>query len=675
MLWRTTCARASGDEAEGDADVGGDGRSSVVGGGTTATVQPSGTVDSNGTSGMAHDDVVQGAGADPTANPTTVVTGGASDSSVSRPEGPESMDALSGTPQAPPRRHLPQWAMGSTFVPGFSSTPQQPRGAPALLPDSVRVGQNTTATSQGSFIGPRIALTPLSLPKFSGDRRSYWRWKSNWVTLQALAEPTGSPECKLFHLLDSISDAVKRELRLSHCRTADEVFRVLEDCYGDMSQIADDIVLELQDLPAVHNNQPREALQLIQAVERALLDLIDLGCEDAIKNQLVIRSLESKLPDSMKERWLLYRCDVASNVNPRNRFDKLWQFLRDQKTVLVQLEQLQVTRRSNSARGGEPAPCEKPKERTGDRRQERRSFTKTTASETRGAPSQDPCSMCGEEGHTGRLYRCKTFRKANPSERRAQVKKIRACPKCLDLHGRESPCIKNFLCRNDECKRGGDPPDHHFFLCLKSPAKKDMTKGEKRREPCGPTEEQEVVFAGLGLTPEQLEAVRKACTNKVSSTVCAGKDLVDESGLVEHPVLMMVVEVTTKRGDWVGALIDLASDTNYITHQAAERLGLTGETITLVVYGVGGMEARVETKRYRVIIKVATKRGTWRLHEMLCYGLEEIARVDHAVDSERLEKFFPGVVKPGELARPKTIELLISTREGRLAPPAHDEVW
>ena len=518
-----------------------------------------------------------------------------------------------------------------------------------------------STTSQGS-IGPRIALAPLSLPKFSGDRRSYWRWKSNWGTLQALAEPTGSPECRLFHLLDSIADAVKRELRLSHCRTAEEVFRVLEDCYGDMSQIADDIVLELQNLPAVRNNQPREALQLIQAVERALLDLIDLGCEDAIKNQLVIRSLESKLPDSMKERWLVYRCDAASNVNPRNRFNKLWQFLRDQKTVLVQLEQLQITRRPNSAREGEPSP----------RRQERRSFTKATASEAREESSRDLCGMCGEEGHPRRLYRCKTFKKANPTERRAQVKKSKACPKCLDLHGRDSPCNKNFLCRNDECKRGESPPDHHFFLCLKSPAKKDSvraeTKGEKRREARGPTEEQEALFASLGLTPEQLEAVRKACTNKVSSTICAGKDLVDESGLNEHPVLMMLVEVTTKRGDWVGALIDLASDTNYITHQAAERLGLAGEPITLVVYGVGGMEARVETKRYCVSIKVATKKGTWRLHEMLCYGLEEIARVDHAVDSERLEKFFPGVVKPGELTRPEKVELLISTREGRLAP-------
>ncbi|KAE8294801.1 hypothetical protein D5F01_LYC05718 [Larimichthys crocea] len=80
---------ASGDEAEGGADVGDDGRSSVVGGGTTTAAQPSGTVDSNGTSGRAHDDVVQRAGADPTTNLTTVVTGGASDSRASRPGGPE----------------------------------------------------------------------------------------------------------------------------------------------------------------------------------------------------------------------------------------------------------------------------------------------------------------------------------------------------------------------------------------------------------------------------------------------------------------------------------------------------------------------------------------------------------------------------------------------------------
>lgn len=255
--------------------------------------------------------------------------------------------------------------------------------------------------------------------------------------------------------------------------------------------------------------------------------------------------------------------------------------------------------------------------------------------------------MCGEEGHVGRLYRCKAFKKSSPSERRAQVKKIKACPKCLDIHGKDGPCNGNFLCRNVGCKRAGAPPDHHFFLCLlRSPAKRDTVKGEKRREPRSPTEEQEALFAKIGLTLEQLEAIRNACTNKVSSTVCAGKGLVDERGPKELPVLMMLMEVTTKSGDWIGALIDLASDTNYITHQAAERLGLVGEPITLVVYGVGGMEVKEETKRYCVNLKVATKKWTWRLHELLCYGLKEIAKVDNIVNSTRLERFFPGAVKP-----------------------------
>lgn len=71
------------------------------------------------------------------------------------------------------------------------------------------------------------------------------------------------------------------------------------------------------------------------------------------------------------------------------------------------------------------------------------------------------------------------------------------------------------------------------------------------------------------------------------------------------------------------------------------------------------MEVKVERKRYCVSIKVATKKGTWRLHELLCYGLEKIARVDHSVNSGHLEKLFPGVVKPGELT----------------CAPADDEVW
>lgn len=569
--------------------------------------------------------------------------------------------------------------LGVNFAlpPTLSSTPQLTSNS-STPPTGLSMGQKGSMpySSPGSYTGgdncfqwarPKIRLTPISLPKFSGDRRDYWRWKAEWESIQAQAEPTGSRECKKLHLLDSISESVKSELRLLRCRDADNIFRELENRYGDKAQTAEEIMLELQSRPAVKNHQPREALELILAVERAVLDLTDLGCEDAVQNQLVIRSLESKLPDIMKREWLMCVRNPMNDVHPGNRFDMFLMFLEDQKSLLVRLEQLLPSKPWPANTPERPSHREKPSERWRDKK----SFTKTSASEVKRDFKQLPCAVCGDADHGGKLFRCKTFRKANLSEKKAQVKKVRACTKCLDVHGDEGDCTPTFLCRKEDCKKGGSPADHHYFLCPKASTKKDTAKrenkGEEKRGTRGPTEEQEAAFAELGLTPHQLEAVRRACTNKVTSTVCSGRSLKEQSGLEEHPVLMMLVPVTTKRGDSLGALVDLASDTNYITHQAAERLGLIGEPISLVVYGIGAMKVKIDTKRYLVRIKVWTSRGTLRLHEMICYGMEDIAKVDRVVKSERLEQFFPEV-QPGELARPKKIDLLISTREGRLAP-------
>lgn len=50
--------------------------------------------------------------------------------------------------------------------------------------------------------------------------------------------------------------------------------------------------------------------------------------------------------------------------------------------------------------------------------------------------------------------------------------------------------------------------------------------------------------------------------------------LLKEHNITEVPVIMMVMEVTANAGQKIGELLDLASDTNYITHTAAKRLNL-----------------------------------------------------------------------------------------------------
>lgn len=71
----------------------------------------------------------------------------------------------------------------------------------------------------------------------------------------------------------------------------------------------------------------------------------------------------------------------------------------------------------------------------------------------------------------------------------------------------------------------------------------------------------------------------------------------------------------------------------------------------------------------RCLLKVRmwTSEDMWSPHRIVCYGLDEIARAGRVVTPRQLQKFFPEV-KAEELIRPEKIELLISHREGRLAP-------
>lgn len=80
---------------------------------------------------------------------------------------------------------------------------------------------------------------------------------------------------------------------------------------------------------------------------------------------------------------------------------------------------------------------------------------------------------------------------------------------------------------------------------------------------------------------------------------------------------MMLMEVIANAGQEIGALVDMASDTNYITHKAANRLNLRSERITLVVHGVGGMTTKVDTRRYLLRVRVRTPKGTVRAHELI----------------------------------------------------------
>lgn len=492
---------------------------------------------------------------------------------------------------------------------------------------------------------PVVRIKPTSLPKFTGFKRNFHRWRRDWENLQKQGEPTGSVEVKKFQLLDSVDERICRDLRLPTYNSADEIFRVLQNRYGDKPTIALEIIEDLERIPPLKSHQPRKVIDLIQAVEKALNDLTELESTGAIKNPLVIRSIESKLPDNIKRDWLTFMVNPRNGVTLDNHFDILLTFLKTQEDILEKLDQLGVG--------------EKP-EKKATYLEKRYASTKSTR--------KGGCVVCGDEKHREKIFFCKQFKELKPGEKLNAVERLGACRRCLRCHSEDDECTDTYLCRNRDCRRGSSS-DHHFFLCLKGGFKgKESVKVGKpstRRQTF--TEEQEELISEL--TPDMAEKFRRAFTNMAAKSHCTGRSLpgVMDSSTRELPVILMLLEVTTNAGQKIGTLIDLASDTNYITHVAARRLKLQSEKITLVVHGVGGMAMKVKTKRYLLKVRVKTPRGTERAHELICYGLDEIAKVHRVIKAQQLKKFFPDS-NLEDLHRPEHVELLISHREGRLAP-------
>lgn len=502
---------------------------------------------------------------------------------------------------------------------------------------------------------PIVRIKPISLPIFNGSRREYHRWRKDWESLQKQGEPSGSTEVKKIQLLESVDDKISKDLRLSTYTTADDMFRVLENRYGNKSTIIVEILEELEKMPHVKGNQPRKVIDLIQSVEKALADLTELGNSGAINNPLVIRSIESKLPDFIKRDWVMFMVEPRNDVTSDNHFVMLLKFLKSQEGILERLEQLRTEEKVEKS------------DRLDKKYDRKIASTKTTRKEE----LDEVCGVCGDSGHNNKIFFCRKFKRLKLPEKKTVLRKLGACRKCLGCHDEDGYCRDTFLCRNKDCKREGGAPDHHFFLCPKGEVKRgeERKSGRDGKGESKLTEEQEKILSEL--SQEMADRCRKAFTNtnKTAVTLDASgqSELLQRNGLTELPVIMMLMQVTANAGQKIGTLIDLASDTNYITHKAAERLRLRHEKITLVVHGVGGMTMKVNTLRYLLKVRVKTPKGTERAHEMVCYGLDEIARVHQVIEPEKLKKFFPEV-KLTELERPEEVELLISHREGRLAP-------
>lgn len=151
----------------------------------------------------------------------------------------------------------------------------------------------------------------------------YRCWKER-EALQAQGEPTGSREVKKFQLLDNVEDKIVRDLRLTSYNSAEDIFRVLKNRFGNRTTIAFEIVKELQNLAPIRSQKSRRIIELIQAVENTLNDLWSWqywGHKEALNVQIVWKQTPWCFGEGVA--YCMYAVDVTNNVELENRVDSL----------------------------------------------------------------------------------------------------------------------------------------------------------------------------------------------------------------------------------------------------------------------------------------------------------------------------------------------------------------
>lgn len=364
--------------------------------------------------------------------------------------------------------------------------------------------QHTFNQSSASATLPSSSTPIISKPRISLERTRLpvYRWKTEWAEIELLGNPLRIAGVTRFHLLASLGKKVKRDLVLSNCAMSDEMFRRLNNRFGNKARIVLKIAEDIKNLPPVKGNNPRKAIELIQAVERALSNLVILGVEDILKNRLVAHSLERKLPSSLKEKWIKYKAEPLNGFSPHNHFDCLLLFLQQEEDILEELDQL-----DESPRKG------KPPVKTSVDNAAKKAFSKATSGQkgSQPKPRAGVCTAYSEKTHVGRLFACTTFREMDLLAKKTHLNSHGLCFQCLGSHIQRSCDNKKFICTKADCQTA-EP--HHYLLCPRSmPLENTRKKADGKG--LGLTSQQEELLEKVAL--ELREEFRKAFSNKASA--------------------------------------------------------------------------------------------------------------------------------------------------------------
>ena len=301
-----------------------------------------------------------------------------------------------------------------------------------VKPDVI-VETQPSSTENRSADNAMMKVERMKLPTFSGDNRSYARFKKDFADIVAPSYP--NEKQLIFTLKDTCLKGESKKL-VENIVDIEDIWDRLDTKYGDTIEIVNLVIQDVQKFQLPRQDPEIGFINLVDTLERGLQDLSTIEARTEIANAYTVQLLEGKLPKRVLAKWLDKVCDqddpsaisetvgtatTRTEINKKSRFEQLFEFLKQERKQTERMIQL---REKKPPREEKKLPHHNVNAVQGNQ-QHRRNFN-------------NRCIIHTNSSHLTR--RCNVFLAMTAPERGKIVKDTGACKLCLSLSHPNAPC-------------------------------------------------------------------------------------------------------------------------------------------------------------------------------------------------------------------------------------------
>lgn len=426
----------------------------------------------------------------------------------------------------------------------------------------------------------RPRLPPIELPEFSGDIKTWPLFYSSFKTT-VHENPILTDSEKLHYLIGRLTNKAQTVFA-GITPSADNyqiILQTLIDKYEDKRLLATSYLDQIFELKPLNSSSVTNLELFLDKFATSVSALNNLKVKDL--PDLFFMYIALKKLDTETAR--AFELDQRGSDIPS--FNNLVTFVREQVKILQRTSKQEVVKKSVERRMDTAFKQQKPTY----------TYVNTTSSQTQ-------CSLCNSQHE--HLYKCTGFQNLTPTERYKHVKTQSCCINCLSKNHRASNCNSSSHCRKCQSK-------HHTMLHFenKNAASTPNANGGTSLAVTAPHVRMPLppppAIGGAGAAaaagrPGSTPVPPQVNTRTDDVALCTFSHNNKNIPRVSTTVLLATARVLIVDSQGiehsVRALLDSASQSNFITRDCCDRVGLNPyqRPTCSIVKGIGGSTKKTQ---------------------------------------------------------------------------------